>query len=201
MYPRALQDLIKALSRLPGIGPKTAERLALNMVHLPKSQVLQLSQTIGSLQESVHVCASCGTLSETPLCRICQDTSRDQGLVAVVESPADMEAMEASLEYEGVYHVLAGSLNPMEGIGPKQLRVEALKQRLDTGVIKEVLIATNPTVEGEATANLVFKSLADYPVKISRLAYGMPVGGNLQYLDGLTLSHALSGRISLKEKE
>lgn len=202
MYPRALNDLIQALSRLPGVGAKTAERLALHMVHLPQAQLGHLAQSIEHLKDSVFVCAGCGTLSESKLCAICQDPAREQSLVAVVETPADITALEAGMvEYNGLYHVLAGSLSPMEGIGPRQLRIQALLERLENGIIKEVLIATNPTLEGEATANLLLQALAAYPVNVTRLAYGMPVGGNLQYLDGLTLSRAFRGRTSLKTKE
>ena len=201
MYPRALTDLINAFSLLPGIGAKTAERLSLHLVHLPNQQVAQLAHAINCLKTQVHVCAKCGTLSETPLCAICQDTARDHSIVAVVETPADLTAMEATRSFEGVDHVLAGTLSPLEGMGPAQLRVQALEERLRMETINEILIATNPTVEGEATADLLLRRLQVYKVKLTRLAYGMPVGGNLQYMDGLTLSKALSGRTSLKNED
>ena len=201
MYPRTLNDLINAFAALPGVGPKTAERLALHLVHLPAAQAHRLAQAIVRLKESVHVCAMCGTLTEAPLCAICQDPERDHSLLAVVETPADLTAMENAMSFNGIYHVLAGTLSPLEGMGPGQLRVRALQERLENEPISEILIATNPTVEGEATADLLLRSLEDFPIKLTRLAYGMPVGGNLQYMDGLTLSRALAGRTNLKDKE
>lgn len=201
MYPRALTDLINAFAALPGVGSKTAERLSLHLVHLPAAQAERLARAILHLKSNVHVCGQCGTLSEAPLCAICQNPERDHSLVAVVETPSDLQAMENAQSFNGIYHVLAGTLSPLEGMGPIQLRLQALAERLKEEPITEVLIATNATVEGEATADLLLRSLQKFPIKVTRLAYGLPVGGNLQYMDGLTLSHALSGRTNLKKKD
>ncbi len=201
MYPRALSELIAAFTALPGVGRKTAERLSLHLVRLPAQQASQLAQAIMRLKAHVHVCGECGTLSEAPLCAICQDETRDRGLIAVVETPADLHAMEAAHGFSGLYHVLAGALSPLEGLGPGQLRLQALEERLQNGSVREVLIATNATVEGEATADLLLRRLQNFPIKLTRLAYGMPVGGSLQYMDALTLSRALSGRANLKKED
>ena len=201
MYPRALTDLIKAFNSLPGIGPKTAERLATHLVHASQQQAHLLAQSIMRLKSNVHVCTICHTLSESDICAICADPERDTSLVCVVETPADLAALENAHSFRGVYHVLSGSLSPLEGMGPRQLKVESLRKRLQEGGVREILIATNPTVEGEATANLLLRSLQNSGVKLTRLAYGMPVGGNLQYMDNLTLSRALSGRTTLNSEE
>ena len=197
MYPRALSELIRALSGLPGIGPKTAERLAVFLAHSPEQQVARLKTALERLKGQVFVCTDCGTLSENTRCVICADASRDHQLVCVVESPADLAALEAAGSYQGVYHVLGGSLSPLDGAGPLSLKIEKLRERIAAGQIKEVLLATNPTVEGEATANLLSRALAADNIKLTRLAYGMPVGGNLQYMDALTLSRSLAGRTPL----
>ncbi|MDR1397754.1 MAG: recombination mediator RecR [Desulfarculales bacterium] len=194
MYPKALTELIRAFSALPGIGPKSAERMATFLAHGSEERAAHLAQTIVRLKSQVHVCRACGTLSEDQLCPICADPERDRTLLCVVETPADLAAMEASQAFKGIYHVLGGNLLPMDGIGPDQLNIERLRDRLAEGKIQEVLIATNPTMEGEATADLLARSLKDKSVRLTRLACGVPVGGNLQYMDALTLRRALAGR-------
>jgi recombination protein RecR len=201
MYPKALNELIRAFSALPGIGPKSAERMATFLARGSEDKAGHLAQAIMRLKSQVHVCEVCGTLSERLLCPICADEERDHALVCVVETPADLAAMEASRAFKGIYHVLGGSLLPMDGIGPAQLNIERLRERLSEGKIQEVLIATNPTREGEATADLLVRSLQDSGVRMTRLACGVPVGGSLQYMDALTLRRALAGRTKAELEE
>jgi recombination protein RecR len=200
MYPRALSELIKAFSALPGVGPKGAERIAVFLARGAEDRARHLAQAIIHLKSRVHVCQLCGMFSEDQICPVCADAERDHTLICVVETPADLAAMEASHAFKGIYYVLGGHLLPIEGIGPAQLNLEPLRQRLEREEIKEVLIATNSSAEGEATANLLLRSLQGRGIRFSRLACGIPVGGSLQYMDSLTLSRALAGRTQAEDE-
>ncbi len=189
-----IQRLIQALERLPGIGPKSASRLAFYILRMPDDQVQDLAQAIATLKENIVYCSRCQNLSQTDPCAICRDPHRDQHLVCVVEDPLDVVAIERTGTYKGVYHVLHGVINPVEGVGPEDLRVDALLQRLEKEPIEEVIIATNPNMEGEATAMYLARLLHARGVRVTRLARGLPVGGDLEYADEITLSRALEGR-------
>jgi len=189
-YPEPLLKLIRALSGLPGLGPKTAQKLALHLVFHPEAREA-LKEALEEA-EALSPCPVCGNLSLGGLCAICQDESRDRRLLCVVESVQDLYALERSGEYSGLYHVLGGTLNPLEGVGPKELNLEALFARLEG--VEEVILATGMTVEGEATALYLAEELKKRGVRTSRLAYGLPMGGSLEYVDEVTLSRALEGR-------
>ncbi|KGQ22939.1 recombination mediator RecR [Thermus filiformis] len=189
-YPEPLLKLIRALSGLPGLGPKTAQKLALHLVFHPEARE-GLKEALKEA-EALSPCPVCGNLSLGGLCAICQDESRDRRLLCVVESVQDLYALERSGEYSGLYHVLGGTLNPLEGVGPKELNLEALFARLEG--VEEVILATGMTVEGEATALYLAEELKKRGVRTSRLAYGLPMGGSLEYVDEVTLSRALEGR-------
>ena len=189
-----IQRLIAAFERLPGIGPKSASRLAFYMLRAPEEQVQDLADAIASLKENIVYCSRCQNLAESDPCAICSDPGRDQHLVCVVEDPLDVVAIERTGAYKGLYHVLHGVINPVEGIGPEDLRVDSLLHRLKTEPIQEVLIATNPNMEGEATAMYLARLLHPHGVRVTRLARGLPVGGDLEYADEVTLSRALEGR-------
>ena len=197
MYPKAVENLMAALSRLPGIGSKTAERLALFLVRAPAAEVQALARAVAGVG-AVKSCGVCFNLTERDPCPICADPGRDAASICVVETPADLTAMEAAGVYKGRYHVLSGALSPLDGVGPEALRLRELVRRVKQGGVNEVIIATNPTVEGEATADLVARSLEGCGAAITRLGYGMPVGGDLKYMDGLTLSRSLESRSKLK---
>ncbi len=189
-----IQRLIDALERLPGIGPKSASRLAFYILRMPNDQVQDLAEAIATLKEQIVYCNRCQNLSQTTPCAICSDPSRDQHLVCVVEDPLDVVAIERTGVYKGLYHVLHGAINPVEGIGPENLRVDALLERLEKEPIQEVLIATNPNMEGEATAMYLARLIHPKGIRVTRLARGLPVGGDLEYADEVTLSRALEGR-------
>ncbi len=189
-----IQRLIDALERLPGIGPKSASRLAFYILRMPNDQVQDLAEAIATLKEQIVYCNRCQNLSQTTPCAICSDPSRDQHLVCVVEDPLDVVAIERTGVYKGLYHVLHGAINPVEGIGPEDLRVDALLERLEKEPIQEVLIATNPNMEGEATAMYLARLIHPKGIRVTRLARGLPVGGDLEYADEVTLSRALEGR-------
>jgi recombination protein RecR len=189
-YPESLLKLTRALSRLPGVGPKTAQKLALFLA-FHREEAEELKAALAGL-EGLGVCRLCGNLAEGPLCPICQDETRDPTLLAVVETVADLYALERSGEFKGRYHVLGGALNPLEGVGPKELNLESLWPRLSEA--QEVILATSMTVEGEATALYLAEELKKRGVKATRLAYGLPVGGSLEYVDEVTLGRALEGR-------
>ena len=188
-----------ALARLPGVGAKTAERLALHLVRAPAEEVRALARAIARVKDEVTTCSVCFNLAESDPCPICADPARDNGVLAVVETPADLMALEAAGSFRGRYHVLAGALSPLDGVGPDHLRLKELKARVAGGRVREVIVATNPTVEGEATADLVARALGPSGVLVTRLGYGMPVGGDLKYMDGLTLSRSLASRRRLEE--
>lgn len=189
--------LIEEFEKLPGIGNKTAQRLAYYILNIPKESALAFADAICDAREKVHTCSVCQDLTEHETCKICQNAKRDQTTICVVESPKDVIAMERTREYTGVYHVLHGALSPMDGIGPGDIRIKELVTRLGTTDVTEVILATNSTVEGEATAMYLAKLLKPFQVKTTRLAHGIPMGGDLEYTDEITLAKALEGRREL----
>jgi recombination protein RecR len=193
-YPEPFARLIEALQRLPGIGPKTAQRLTFFLLKRPVDEVRELSEAILAVKERIGYCRSCFNVTDEDPCRICRDPARDPRVLCVVEEPNDLLAMERTGEYRGSYHVLLGALSPLDGIGPEDLKVRELLARLETGETTEVILATNPNVEGEATAIFLAKLLRPLGVRVTRIARGLPVGGDLEYADQVTLSKALEGR-------
>lgn len=196
---RSLEKLIKSLSRLPGIGEKTAGRLAYHLLKCPEEQTEQLAEAIGNLRRNVFFCPVCGNITEEDPCDICRDTRREREVVCVVEEPSDIRAIEISGSFRGLYHVLGGRLSPLDGVGPDELSFDRLKERIDSSSprINELIVATNPSVEGDATALYIQRMLNGHQIKISRIACGLPAGGHLEYMDSLTISQALEGRHKL----
>lgn len=192
-----LVKLIEQFERLPGVGKKSAQRLAFYVLNLPKERAIAFAEAIVEAREKIHKCNVCQNLTDSELCPVCQDNNRDRSIVCVVEDPRDILAFERTKEYKGMYHVLHGLISPMDGVGPEQLYIKELISRINTGEISEVIMATNPTVEGEATAAYLAKLLKPLGIKVTRLAYGIPVGGNLEYADEVTLYRALEGRNEL----
>lgn len=192
-----LSRLIEQFERLPGIGYKSAERLAYHVLNLSDDEIKKLTESIQEAHTKIHTCRICCNLTDQEVCQICGNESRDHALICVVENPRDVIAMERTREYKGTYHVLHGVISPLNGIGPDQLRIRELLVRVNGGDVKEVIMATNPTVEGEATAMYISRLLKPIGVKVTRLAYGIPVGGDLEYADEVTLSRALEGRSEL----
>jgi recombination protein RecR len=194
LYAGPVQDLIDELGRMPGVGPKSAQRIAFHLLKLPKEDALRLSRAIQEAKERVTFCERCFNVSEGELCGICRDDRRDHHVVCVVEEPRDIVALEKTHEFSGRYHVLQGAISPIEGIGPEQLKVRELLARLDPEEITEVILCTNPNIEGEATAMYLARLLKPLGVRVTRIASGLPVGGDLEYADELTLGRALEGR-------
>ncbi|MHB8572218.1 MAG: recombination mediator RecR [Candidatus Dormibacteria bacterium] len=194
--PIPLQRAVDELERLPGVGPKTAQRLAFHLLRQPAEQVDRLASALGAMRTGIGFCEICCNLAAGGRCQVCSDPRRDRAQLCVVEQPLDAYAIERSGEYRGLYHVLHGVLSPMDGVGPSELRLAELWRRLD-GTISEVIIATNPDVEGEATAAYLARELAGRGIRATRPAHGLPAGGELEYADPLTLSRALSGRRDL----
>ncbi len=192
--PAALAVLIEELVRLPGIGPKTAQRLAFHLLKVSREQAAALAEAVVGLKDRTRFCTRCYNLAEEELCGVCLDPRRDSQLLCVVEEVNDLMAIEKSREYHGLYHVLGGSLSPLEGRGPDQIRAKELLTRLEAGGVREVILATNPNVEGEATALYLLRLLKPHPVKVTRIARGLPMGGDLEYADEVTLARALEGR-------
>ncbi len=190
----AIEELITELARLPGIGRKTAQRLTFHLLQQPSEQVARLAAVLASVTERVHPCQECGNLTEDQPCGICQDPRRDAGLVCVVEEPSTVAVVDRSTDFRGRYHVLGGHLSPLDGVGPESLRVESLIRRVSQGGVREVILATNPSMEGEVTATYIQQLLAGMGVRVTRLARGLPMGGDLEYIDGVTLAHALVAR-------
>lgn len=190
----ALDDLVTELARLPGIGRKTAQRLAFHLVQQPGDRLARLAQALVTVAERVRPCTECGNLAEGEQCGLCLDPRRDAGLICVVEEPSAVTILERSGEYRGRYHVLGGRIDPLGGVGPESLRLDRLVARVDAGGVREVILATNPSMEGEVTATYVQQLLGGKGVKVTRLARGLPVGGDLEYVDGVTLAHALTAR-------
>jgi recombination protein RecR len=190
----ALDDLITEFARLPGIGRKTAQRLVFHLVQQPADRLTTLARALVSVSEQVRPCTECGNLAEAERCDLCRDPRRDPGILCVVEEPSAVAVLERSGEYRGRYHVLGGRLDPLAGVGPEALRLDQLVARVSGGAVREVILATNPSMEGEVTATYVQQLLAGRGVRVTRLARGLPVGGDLEYVDGVTLAHALSAR-------
>ena len=194
MYEGPIQDLIDELSRLPGIGPKSAQRLAFYLVKAPPDEAKRLAEAISNAKERISFCKECGNVAEGDLCRICRDEGRDRTVLCVVEEPKDAATVEKARVIKGRYHVLGGAISPLDGIGPEDLHVQELLERVERDHVTEVIIATNPNLEGNATAMYVAALLKPLGVKVTRLASGLPVGGDLEYADEVTLSQALEGR-------
>jgi recombination protein RecR len=194
MFAGPIQDLVDELGRLPGIGPKSAQRIAFYLLKINKEDALRLAHSIVEVKERTSLCTRCFNVGEGELCAICTDARRDTATVCVVEDPRDIVAVERTREYRGTYHVLGGALNPIEGVGPDQLRVKELLHRIGDEGITEVILCTNPNLEGEATAIYLARLLGPLQVKVTRIASGLPVGGDLEYADALTLGRALEGR-------
>jgi len=197
LYPPSLIQLIEALRRLPGVGPKSAQRMAFHLLEKDRDGASALGDALRAAVQSVGRCRRCRMFAESDLCPICSSSSRDRSTLCVVESPADVAAIEQSGSYRGSYFVLMGHLSPLDGIGPQQLGFDQLESLLAEGEVKEVILATNTTVEGEATAHVIADIATKHRVRPSRIAHGVPVGGELEYVDGGTLAHALAGRQSL----
>ena len=189
-----IEKLTTQLARLPGIGHKTAQRLAYHILSVPEAQALELAGAITAARREVHVCPVCGTYTDVTPCAICSDERRDGSLLCVVCDPRDVTAMEKTREFHGRYHVLHGVLSPMDGVGPNDIRINELVERVRTGEVREVILATNPDVEGEATASYIARLLRPMGVTCTRIAHGIPIGGNLEYTDEVTLAKALEGR-------
>jgi len=197
MYEGIVQDLIDELGRLPGVGPKSAQRIAFHLLQADPVDVRRLAEILVIVKEKVRFCAICGNVAEEETCRICRDPRRDLSVLCVVEEPKDVVAIERTREFKGRYHVLGGAISPIEGIGPDQLRIKELMTRLADGAVTEVIIATDPNLEGEATATYLTRFLADLGLRVTRLASGLPVGGDLEYADEVTLGRAFEGRRSV----
>ena len=193
-FPAALERLSEQFARLPGIGSKTAQRLAFYMLGLPQEQAEEFAETILQARRTVHLCPICQNLTDRDVCPICADPERDQSLICVVAEPKDVIAMERAREYTGVYHVLHGVISPLSHVGPDDIRIRELLERVQSGTVREIIMATNPDTEGEATAMYLSRLLRGLGVKVTRLAYGIPVGSQLEYADEVTLLRALNGR-------
>jgi len=194
MYDGAVQDLIDELGHLPGVGPKSAQRIAFHLLAADATDVKRLADAITTVKEKVRFCDTCGNVAESEQCRICADPRRADDLLCVVEEPKDVVVIERTREYRGRYHVLGGAIDPMNGVGPDDLRIRELLTRLGDGAVQEVIIATDPNIEGEATATYLTRMLAPMGIEVSRLASGLPVGGDLEYADEVTLGRAFEGR-------
>jgi len=189
----SIDNLVAQLTRLPGVGQRTAQRLAFHLLQVPKPEALALAEAIGDVKERVRFCDECGNLTEETMCSICLDERRDRSLICVVEQPADLVSLERTHEFRGLYHVLGGSLSPLDGVEPEHLRIDELMARVARNGVVEVVLATNPNMTGEATAAYIADRLRD-KVRVTRLASGLPVGGDLEYADEVTLGRALAGR-------
>jgi recombination protein RecR len=197
-WSRKLERLIEALRELPGVGPRSAQRMAFHVLERNREGAARIAESLREALEGVRHCSECRMFSDEPVCGVCRNERRDAGSVCVVESPADVMAIEQATGYEGRYFVLMGHLSPLDGIGPDELGLEVLERRLDSGEVRELILATNPTVEGEATANYLSDLARRRGIRTTRIAHGVPIGGELEYVDGGTLSHAFLGRIEVK---
>jgi len=194
MYEGAIQDLIDELGRLPGVGPKSAQRIAFHILSADSADVARLAAALRKVKELVRFCATCYNVAESEQCRVCRDPRRADDVLCVVEEPKDVVAIERTNEFRGRYHVLGGAINPLEGIGPDNLRIRELMIRLGTGTVKELILATDPNTEGEATATYLALLVKPMGITVTRLASGLPVGGDLEYADEITLGRAFEGR-------
>ena len=199
MYEGIIQDLIDELGRLPGIGPKSAQRIAFHILQNPSANVNRLAEVLVKVKEQVRFCARCGNVADQELCGVCRDPRRLQTVICVVEEAKDVVAIERTREFRGLYHVLGGAISPIDGIGPDDLSIRELLQRLADGEVTEVILATDPNLEGEATATYLSRLLRTYDLTVSRLASGLPVGGDLEYADEVTLGRAFEGRRLVSE--
>jgi recombination protein RecR len=193
-YPESIRKLIKNLSKLPGIGEKTADRLAMHILRAPPREADHLAHSIMEVKEKIRLCAMCFSLSDAEICNICRDRNRNFSILCVVEQPADMVAIEKSGAFTGLYHILEGVLSPMDGVGPDNIRIKELISRIAQGKIQEVVLATSTNIEGESTADYIAQRLGNYPVKVTRIASGVPIGGDLKYVDQVTLKTAMKSR-------
>ena len=193
----ALEKLVEQFQKMPSIGRKTAQRMAFHVLDLPENEAKEFADAIMDAHTKIHHCSLCHNLTENELCPICESVTRDHSLLCVVEDPRDIPAIERTREFSGVYHVLHGTISPMNGVGPDQLTIKSLVERVSKGDIKEVIMATNPTLEGDTTAMYIGKLLKPFEVKVTRLAYGIPVGADIEYADDVTLLRALEGRREL----
>ncbi|WP_310961559.1 recombination mediator RecR [Nocardioides terrisoli] len=194
MYEGVVQDLIDELGRLPGIGPKGAQRIAFHLLAADSADVRRLAEVLVEVKQKARFCAVCGNVSEEEQCRICRDPRRDPSQICVVEESKDVQAIERTKEFRGRYHVLGGAISPLEGIGPEQLRIRELIQRLENGEVTEIILAMDPNIEGDATAAYLTRMLRPMGLRVTRLASGLPVGGDLEYADEVTLGRAFAGR-------
>ncbi|MEO3937695.1 recombination mediator RecR [Dermatophilaceae bacterium Soc4.6] len=194
MYEGVVQDLIDELGRLPGVGPKSAQRIAFHLLQADPADVTRLAQVLTEVKDKARFCDRCFNVSQEALCRICRDPRRDQSMICVVEEPKDVVAVERTREFRGLYHVLGGAISPMDGVGPSDLRIAELMQRLSDGAVTEVIIATDPNIQGEATATYLSRFMKDLGLAVTRPASGLPVGGDLEYADEVTLGRAFEGR-------
>lgn len=193
-YPEPVAKLIDAFSRLPGIGPKTAGRLAFHILRMKEEDVVDFAKALVQVKRGLVYCTICCNITDTDPCKICQDKNRDNSVICVVQEPKDLVAMERTREFRGYYHVLHGAISPIEGIGPEEIRLTELVKRLNDERIQEMILATNPNVEGEATASYISRLVKPFHIKVTRIAHGLPVGGDLEYADEVTLTKALEGR-------
>jgi recombination protein RecR len=196
-YAHPLRKLITALSRLPGIGEKTAARIAFHILNCPKEQAMDLAEAIAMIKEQVTLCSSCFTFTDDNPCRICRDENRSSEVICVVENPGDLIALERSGVFRGKYHVLHGVLSPLSGVGPENLRIKELIARVEKGDIREIILATNPTVDGGTTVLYLSKLLKPFSIRLTRIAQGVPMGGDIEYLDEVTLGKAIEGRTEI----
>jgi recombination protein RecR len=196
-YPEALAKLIDAFTRLPGIGPKTAGRLAFHVLRMKEEDVTDFAKALVNVKRNLHYCSVCCNITDIDPCRICMDKSRDPSIICVIQEPKDLVAMERTREFRGYYHVLHGAISPMEGIGPDEIYVAELLKRLGDDTVQELIMATNPNIEGEATAMYLSRLIKPFGIKVTRIAHGLPVGGDMEYADEVTLTKALEGRREL----
>lgn len=199
MYEGPVQDLIDELGRLPGIGPKSAQRIAFHLLDADKDEVQQLVEAITTVKTSVSFCVICGNVTEQEECAICRDARRDRSVICVVEEPKDVMAIERTRSYRGLYHVLGGAISPLQGVGPDQLRIRELMTRLSDETVQEIVLAMDPNLEGEATSTYLTRMLKTLGIRVTRLASGLPVGGDLEYADEVTLGRAFEGRTVVSE--
>jgi recombination protein RecR len=196
-YPEPISKLIDGFMKLPGIGPKTAARLAFYVLDMKEDDVLELAKALVNAKRQLHYCSICNNITDVDPCHICRDARRDASTICVVQEPKDVIAMEKTREFPGYYHVLHGAISPMDGIGPEDIHIPSLLKRLSDEQVKEVILATNPNIEGEATAMYLSRLIKPFGIKVTRIAHGLPVGGDLEYADEVTLTKALEGRREL----
>ncbi|ATO49445.1 recombination mediator RecR [Brevibacillus laterosporus] len=196
-YPEPVSKLIEGFMKLPGIGPKTASRLAFHVLSMKEDDVLDLAKALVNAKRQLHYCSVCNNITDSDPCQICRDKSRDGSIICVVQEPKDLVAMERTREFTGYYHVLHGAISPMDGIGPEDIHIPDLLKRLGDEQVQELILATNPNIEGEATAMYISRLVKPFGIRVTRIAHGLPVGGDLEYADEVTLTKALEGRREL----